>query len=356
MRLLSSYNQAPNCLSLTLEPIPLESPRKFDLCLALNLNQDPVKFLEGSLRVGIRGAKLELTMENCLVAPSDTECFSYHPQLSEIHPTWLVSSKPRHTVLTGSWQNNKIGTVTLTAPSAKITATVKITPEELCLTEIEGLWKHDLSPNKHGILERKLALFLFENYFTPYVSYLELGTGDLNSTTIEPRKPLIPKEALEEIRSLIHSVYHCATDDFLTLGKLAKLNPLKDFAGANLVGSDLSGVDLNSAYLASVNLRGSNLTDADLSEADLSHANFSGADLSGAYLESANLSHSNCHRASLALANLIAVNLTEANLLETNLSNTNLSSAKVKGAVFGQNTGLSEEEKQELLQRGAIFS
>ncbi len=59
------------------------------------------------------------------------------------------------------------------------------------------------------------------------------------------------------------------------------------------------------------------------------------------------------YRTSLALANLIGANLSNANLQEANLSNVSLSRAIVTGAKFGKNTGLSEEMKLSLEQRGA---
>jgi uncharacterized protein YjbI with pentapeptide repeats len=295
------------------------------------------------------------------MAPLETEVFHYFGHKNNNQKTistWITVNKDR-SVLTGDWREQKLGTVNLTGSQAAITATLTVNPRDIFISEIEGLWRHDISPNKHGVLERKLAFFLFQNHCNPYVSLVELTAADSNTPTGETLRPTIPGETGESVASLvnlINRVYGSTTDDFLALAQLAHLNPLTDFPGANLVGSNLSGADLGGANLCHANLRGADLTDADLSEADLSYAKLGGADLSGAYLESANLSYSDFHRASLALANLIAVDLSGANLLGTNLSNANLSSSEVAGAVFGDNPGLSEEEKQGLIQRGAIFA
>jgi hypothetical protein len=360
MRLLSSHNQCPNFLSLALELIPLQSKEEFDLCLSLNLNQDTATILDGSLRFGIRQAKLELELENCLISTLETRPFDSYDnttEVSDINPTWILAVQQDRVqpILKGNWTDKKLGKIRATGKPAKITAILTINPTDIYTSEIEGLWRHDISPNKHGILERKLALFLFENYFNPYVSRLELTTAEINTPTVKTDKPLVAKVGPKEIASLIKSVYQSETDNFLALAKIANLNPLIDFAGGNLVGSNLSGINLSGANLHHTNLRGADLTDADLSEANLSYAKLSGADLSGAYLQSANLRHSDFHRASLALANLISVDLSNANLLETNLSNANYRSAKVAGTIFGNNPGLSEEGKQDLIQKGAIF-
>lgn len=100
--------------------------------------------------------------------------------------------------------------------------------------------------------------------------------------------------------------------------------------GATLVGATLGGVDLSTVILVLANLSGANLSKANLASADLSGADLSEADLSGA-------------------------NLSGANLSGANLSGTNLRDAKVEGAIFSDNRGLSELARADLKRRGAIF-
>ena len=97
-------------------------------------------------------------------------------------------------------------------------------------------------------------------------------------------------------------------------------------------------------------LRFVDLSGANLIEADLSWANLSEADLSGANLRGANLSG-----ADLWGANLIEADLRGAFLSEANLSEAILSGAKVENAIFIGATGITREQKQDLIRRGAIF-
>jgi len=144
---------------------------------------------------------------------------------------------------------------------------------------------------------------------------------------------------------------------------------------ANLLGTDLRGANLGSANLGSANLGSANLSGANLSGANLSRANLSSAYLLGANLSSANLSSANLSSANLSSArmgtarmgttrlvianlinaNLIDANLIDANLIDANLLGVDLSGAIVTGALFGRATGITEDMKQDLEKRGAIF-
>ncbi|NEQ87944.1 MAG: pentapeptide repeat-containing protein, partial [Moorea sp. SIO2I5] len=123
-----------------------------------------------------------------------------------------------------------------------------------------------------------------------------------------------------------------------------------DLSYANLIGADLSEADLSSADLIRANLKDANLIFADLSEADLSEADLSEAYLSGAYLSSANLSN-----AYLRGTYLIYADLSEADLSSADLSDAKLSHAIVNNARFGDNSGIDESMKRDLIERGAIF-
>jgi Pentapeptide repeats (8 copies) len=50
-----------------------------------------------------------------------------------------------------------------------------------------------------------------------------------------------------------------------------------------------------------------------------------------------------------------SANLSRANLSDANLSDANLIDANVKNARFGNNQGISEPIKRDLIQKGAIF-
>jgi uncharacterized protein YjbI with pentapeptide repeats len=118
-----------------------------------------------------------------------------------------------------------------------------------------------------------------------------------------------------------------------------------DLSGAFLRRAILSGAFLRRAILSGANLRRAILSRANLSRADLSEANLRGAYLSGAILRGADLSG----------ANLSGAILSGADLRRADLSDANLSGAEVKNAIFIDATGITPEQKQDLIRRGAIF-
>jgi len=123
-----------------------------------------------------------------------------------------------------------------------------------------------------------------------------------------------------------------------------------DLRMAYLRGADLSWVDLRRADLSEADLSDADLSDAILIEANLSKANLSGANLSGADLRKANLS-----KARLSAALLKRWPAGVGKLSKARLSGANLSGADVKNAIFIGATGITREQKQDLIRRGAIF-
>ena len=146
--------------------------------------------------------------------------------------------------------------------------------------------------------------------------------------------------------------------------------------GANLVGVDLVGADLRGSNLAlgdleGANLSGANLIDAHLFGTLLIEADLFAANLENANLENATLGDDNFEDSSLVGVELFSVNLGDANLSGANLIGTNLSGANLSGAdlsgadledtnlyhtKFSNNEGISASQKEEFIQRGAIFS
>ncbi len=124
----------------------------------------------------------------------------------------------------------------------------------------------------------------------------------------------------QNFESLIQQVCDVETEDFFEIAKISGLDPLTDFAGA-----DLHQVNLSGKLLQGANFRKTNLSSSDLSNANLRSADLSYADLSG------------------------------ANLVNADLSEANLSHASVENAVFSNNRGIYERLKLNLEARGAIF-
>ncbi|WP_371413381.1 pentapeptide repeat-containing protein [Microcystis aeruginosa] len=124
---------------------------------------------------------------------------------------------------------------------------------------------------------------------------------------------------------------------------------------ADLSGAFLRGDDLRGAILKRADLRGANLIEADLSAAILIEANLSDAKLSGANLRGAILIEADLSKADLSGADLSGANLSGADLRRADLSDANLSAAEVKNAIFTGATGITREQKRDLIRRGAIF-
>ncbi|MBE9263505.1 pentapeptide repeat-containing protein [Microcystis sp. LEGE 00066] len=125
--------------------------------------------------------------------------------------------------------------------------------------------------------------------------------------------------------------------------------------GAFLRGADLSRTNLSRAILIEADLSGAILSGAILRRANLSVAILREAILSGAILREAILSGAFLGWAILREADLREADLRGANLIEADLSGAILSGAEVENAIFTGATGITPEQKQDLIRRGAIF-
>lgn len=358
MQLLESHNQCPDCVFMDLQVIPKpDHNRQFDLYLNLKYHQQPEEILEGKVKFSLRSSQLVLSLNNLVFVEKntiDSDVINIANSVFSNQPTWIIKNNESSIQIS----QLKLGTIEIEESPYQLTAEIIGDKKEIILKDIEGLWLHDISPNKHAILERKVADFIEKIYLKPYISKTIFTSEDYKKISKSENidKEILIKKESDLLKKTIQNIYQNSQENFLELAKIAELNPLSDFAGGNLTGVNLSTLNLSSSNFSYANLRGADLTDVDFSEANLSHVKLSGADLSGAYLEGTNLENANLQNASLALANVIGANLNNANLTNTNLQNTTLGQTNVKNAVFSGNLGLSEEKKQELLKDGAIFT
>jgi uncharacterized protein YjbI with pentapeptide repeats len=387
MRSLESQNQYPDCLWMQMESIPVDSSetdqKLLDIYLSLNFNEQWEPLLGGRVKYGLQSGTLKLNLENCEISltssqlkgsfhlsdprveeklkflnlaekptPISLTACEVYPQITEGNLSWLFEVKTGESVLRGFLKNTQLGTLKLWDNSGRLSSTFELSAPDIHLTDAEGLWRHDIIPNQHAILERVIVSYLLETKLKPYLSYSQLSSDNFSFSP--PRHP-ISTQSESSLKEHIEKILQAKTHDFLELATLANLNYRVDFAGGVLRGSELRGIDFTGANLSRANLRGANLCDADLSEANLCHGKLGGADLSGAFLGDADLSYADFHRASLALTNLSGANLTGANLHEVNLVNANLHGALVAGAKFGKNSGIPEDLKHHLIEKGAIF-
>lgn len=128
-----------------------------------------------------------------------------------------------------------------------------------------------------------------------------------------------------------------------------------NLSGANLTGANLINASLWDANLSSINLTNANLTNAVLSRSNLTDANLTGANLENARLHKANFQGANLEGVNFKNADFYQANLEDANLRGANLENARLLYAKITNAHFGNNSGISESLKSNLIARGAIF-
>jgi uncharacterized protein YjbI with pentapeptide repeats len=136
-----------------------------------------------------------------------------------------------------------------------------------------------------------------------------------------------------------------------------------DLRGANLNGADLRSADLHGASLDFASLDRTNFGSANPPNRWLIDIRRKGFQrnvsriraFSDRATKGANLSNRATKGANLSEANLSNSSLRGANLRGANLKGANLRGADVRGAKFGDNLGISNSMKQDLIDRGATF-
>jgi hypothetical protein len=359
IHLLETQNPYPEWVDFHLTGVCDPSEKTCSLSLGLNYQEQWRSLLGGRVKLALKAGifKLKLSSGEFIPFSEERDDILVVTKNNTQEFAWQLLPSRGKSFLDQVNAEIPLGKIILKDEPCDLTGTWEISPADLSITDAENLWRHDLSPNKHGILERVLARFLVQQYFTPQVFSVKYAITDLipQHDPVTLKIPEASAEKLAELQNIIDQIYQADTQNLAELAQIAGLNLKKDLAGGNFLGAVLSGVELNRANLSYLNFRGAILTDADLSEANLSNANFSGADLSGAYLESADLQYTDFHKASLALVNLIGSNLSHANLTQTNITNANLSSATLTQTLFGDNPGMTDTLKENLQQRGAKF-
>lgn len=358
LHLHTTYNPYPKCIFLEVTPKSLATSQgEFNLDLNIHFNEQEKSLLNGQIKFGIKGGSLNLRVQQGKMIEPKLNVNSPFKLIEsyENSAVWHLISQTGQSTLKIDYPS-PLATIKPTNESVEITVSYTVSLADISITDVTGLWRHDIHPNKHSILERKLAQFLWKERLSPEIAMIKLSCNVSELKQIDTPTTNIEPQHLANLHQLINEIYDVETNNLLELAEITQLNSQIDLAGGNFLGAELSGIELNGANLTQCNFRGANLTDADLSEATLSYTRFSGADLSGAYLGNANLQQTDFYRSSLALANLIGADLRGANLQEANLSQSNLSGALVERSKFGNNEGMTPEIKMNLLERGAIFS
>jgi hypothetical protein len=95
-------------------------------------------------------------------------------KVSEESPAWIFEEKMGEPVLKGFLEKARLATLKVLALPCRLEATFEVSKRDVCLTDAEGLWPPDISPNKRAVLARLIIQRLLEPKFKPYISRAEL--------------------------------------------------------------------------------------------------------------------------------------------------------------------------------------
>ncbi|HEY9835065.1 MAG TPA: hypothetical protein V6D26_31225, partial [Stenomitos sp.] len=261
--LSQTHNRYPDSLYLELAATPVLSGgtdiEQIDLYLSIDFHEQWQPINAGRVKFGFKGGELKIHLDNGKMpteyrqlsgwvqlsadktSPSSIECQVLCQGEAESPVIWLWQGKTGMSVLQGSLPPTKLGTVQVMGQPWSIEAVFTVSPSDVYLTSVEGLWSHTISPNQLAVLERKLVLFLLESKLQPYLSRV-VWHCDQHGGGQKTEPPNIEEQTFEidtseteecpELADVIQRVITAETDNFLELARIAGLNPLVDFSGA----------------------------------------------------------------------------------------------------------------------------
>lgn len=190
---LHHENKLPDCLSMKLEGILVESDR-IDLPIAIEFNEQWESLANGRVKFGLKGGTLRLKLENGQIPDKllnltglkhlkATENFQL-PSTCQItldgsgsNPTWVFEIKIVSQVLKGALPKENLGTLIVKDLPCCVEATFEVVLRYVHITGVEGLWPTNIERNKQIVLERKIAEYLWKSKLQPYLSRVELRYG-----------------------------------------------------------------------------------------------------------------------------------------------------------------------------------
>lgn len=91
-------------------------------------------------------------------------------------PAWVFEVQTEEPVLKGELSDVELATVIVSENRWKIKATFEVkTLKDVILTETDGPWLRNASPERRTALELGIAKLMLKKLFRPYLSYVELG-------------------------------------------------------------------------------------------------------------------------------------------------------------------------------------
>ncbi|MFP4008734.1 MAG: hypothetical protein ACLFV6_12120, partial [Spirulinaceae cyanobacterium] len=257
---LYSHNRFPDCLRLDLTPHSLEadsSPSQLYLSLKFDEQWQPLG--QGRVKFGLKGGQLHLNFDDkaiqlsdrpshfqaTLVSPNDPTSPTLIIHSDEAaKPTWMLSLQGSQPILQGHLEPLHLATVQPSTPLDDFTVSFRVRSHQVMVTDAENLWKHDVSPNQHAILERLVVFALMPHYFAE----------PLSRVTLSPTPPANPSPSptadFTQLQKQIDQISQAKNASFLELAALGNLDPKTDLAGGNLRGVICDEINPSGANLS----------------------------------------------------------------------------------------------------------
>ena len=89
---------------------------------------------------------------------------------SEENPAWVFEVETEEPVLKGILNKAKLGTLNVTRQPCRVEATFEVSPQDVYMTEAEGLWPKNISKKRSAVIERAIIRHLIERKLKPYLS------------------------------------------------------------------------------------------------------------------------------------------------------------------------------------------
>lgn len=219
---------------MKLEAIPSQSEKQsqstttqINLHLTIQFNEQQEQLLEGRIKFGLKGGKLSVKLKNGKISLSSnhlsgsyklaiqqerqqekSENQSVDTSLSEGKlegktnptpknttgrtdniqfttcqvtikgseeiPVWVIGVESTESVLKGLLKNALLATINVKAKPCYVEAIFHVLPQDVCLSEAEGIWPQNISKKRRLIIERAIVRHFFKRKLMPYLSRQQL--------------------------------------------------------------------------------------------------------------------------------------------------------------------------------------
>ncbi|MEZ2317848.1 MAG: hypothetical protein ACBR15_02450 [Microcoleus sp.] len=191
----SYQDNFPDCLSMKLEGILIKS-EQIDLPITIEFNEQWESLSRGRVKFGLKGGTLRLNLENAQI-PDKLRNLTGLKELKErqanenfklssmcqittngleFNPAWVFELKIGSQVLKGMLPKENLGTLTVNNQPCCVEATFEVELRYVHITDIEGLWPKNTSPEKQRISTILIKKYLCDS-LQPYLSRAELRYG-----------------------------------------------------------------------------------------------------------------------------------------------------------------------------------